>query len=51
MNLDVDRCIGGKCCGPDEAESPGTPTMVDHTCCSGVRYVRSDGRRHCAPAP
>lgn len=47
----IDRCIGGRCCGPDGVDRPGTATMVDFSCCSGVRYVLNDATRQCAPAP
>jgi hypothetical protein len=48
---DVDRCIGGRCCGPDGPQRPNTPTMADLSCCSGVRYQVNSLERTCAPAP
>lgn len=47
----IDHCIGERCCGSDGPEQAGTPTVVDFTCCSGVRYALNSTIRACAPAP
>ena len=47
----VDHCVDGRCCGREGPERPNTATMVDFSCCSGVRYMVNSAERTCAPAP
>ena len=47
----IDSCVAGRCCGRDGPARPNTPTVVDFSCCSGVRYQVNSTERTCAPAP